>query len=358
MARLKRHSGDQELSFVALMDTMTNVVGVLTIVLVLVGISLSRAASRILSNLPPATEAQVRDVQAAVDRLRSAQNILQQKLDTQPKPPSETAARLEADLAKLERDAQATPGKLLDLEDLRRELVRLAAELKEKKKAAEQLLVERDRIKALLDKTPVATAAPAKIVRIPISRPIPKDAKVEHIWVMKDDAYRIETDAIKQSFVDSFKNYSTLVDSRVRRGKMLVPIFDYEKLALYCKKQQYRFLDLNYSVGFVNWTSSPVLKLVPQSPPREPLQATLRRIKYAPNSVVMFHVNTDAFDKYLAVRDVCDQTGVPAGWECNTTPDYQILVREVETNKPKPPPATAPAVPAGPSIKSPAQSLD
>ena len=44
---------DNEPPFVALMDTMTNVVGVLTIVLVLVGISLARAANRVVSALPP-----------------------------------------------------------------------------------------------------------------------------------------------------------------------------------------------------------------------------------------------------------------------------------------------------------------
>ena len=48
----------------ALMDTMTNVVGVLTIVMVMIGISLARAASRVFSALPPATAAQVQALAA------------------------------------------------------------------------------------------------------------------------------------------------------------------------------------------------------------------------------------------------------------------------------------------------------
>ena len=37
------------------MDTMTNVVGVLIIVLVLIGISLARSVNKVLSDLPPVT---------------------------------------------------------------------------------------------------------------------------------------------------------------------------------------------------------------------------------------------------------------------------------------------------------------
>jgi hypothetical protein len=51
MAR-RKHS-EEELPFVALMDTMTNVVGVLIIVLVMIGIGLARSVNKVLSELPP-----------------------------------------------------------------------------------------------------------------------------------------------------------------------------------------------------------------------------------------------------------------------------------------------------------------
>jgi septal ring-binding cell division protein DamX len=49
--RSQKH--EEELPFVALMDTMTNVVGVLIIVLVMIGIGLARSARKVLSDLPP-----------------------------------------------------------------------------------------------------------------------------------------------------------------------------------------------------------------------------------------------------------------------------------------------------------------
>src|SRR5215475_11858404 len=53
MARKGHH--EEELPFVALMDTMTNVVGVLIIVLVMIGIGLARSVNKVLSELPPVT---------------------------------------------------------------------------------------------------------------------------------------------------------------------------------------------------------------------------------------------------------------------------------------------------------------
>ena len=48
--RAKPH--EEELPFVALMDTMTNVVGVLIIVLVMIGIGLAKSVEKVLSDLP------------------------------------------------------------------------------------------------------------------------------------------------------------------------------------------------------------------------------------------------------------------------------------------------------------------
>ncbi|MEY5015205.1 MAG: hypothetical protein RIS92_1563, partial [Verrucomicrobiota bacterium] len=51
MAR-RAKSHDEELPFAALMDTMTNVVGVLIIMMVMIGISLATTVKKVLSELP------------------------------------------------------------------------------------------------------------------------------------------------------------------------------------------------------------------------------------------------------------------------------------------------------------------
>ena len=65
----RKHREEQELPFVALMDTMTNVVGVLIIVLVMVGISIANAVKNILSDLPPVTPEEHRKMLEIVKEL-------------------------------------------------------------------------------------------------------------------------------------------------------------------------------------------------------------------------------------------------------------------------------------------------
>ncbi|MEZ0386098.1 MAG: hypothetical protein ACAI34_03455 [Verrucomicrobium sp.] len=62
----RREAHDEELPFVALMDTMTNVVGVLIIVLVMIGISLANSVRKILSELPPVTKEQLEELKKIV----------------------------------------------------------------------------------------------------------------------------------------------------------------------------------------------------------------------------------------------------------------------------------------------------
>ena len=68
MAKRKPHE-EQELPFVALMDTMTNVVGVLIIVLVMVGLSVASAVKKVLSDLPPVTKEELKEIQDQVKQL-------------------------------------------------------------------------------------------------------------------------------------------------------------------------------------------------------------------------------------------------------------------------------------------------
>ena len=78
----RRHHEEQEIPFVALMDTMTNVVGVLIIVLVLVGISVASAVKKILTDLPPVTKEQLEELQKIMAAKKEVPNPeeLQQKI--------------------------------------------------------------------------------------------------------------------------------------------------------------------------------------------------------------------------------------------------------------------------------------
>ena len=358
MAR-KRHAEEQELPFVALMDTMTNVVGVLTIVLVMVGISLARSANRIISALPPVTEEQLRALQAELDRTKVDQTKLKDpvKLD-----PAQLAA-LEKELAKLEQAPKAKDIPLVDLDALNKELVKRETELKQKKTEAGDLMTERDQLKTKLDTTPVYTAAPAKVVRLPVGRPIPEGAKIEPLVATKDGVYWLDIEGAKEAFLKEFKSSAIreMKKDKIKKGKDTVFIYDAKLLASHFEKRKLTFNDFQLSVSFANWTASPIVKLVPRGKPSAAdVSNVLRHVKETPKAVVMFRVTADGFENYLALRERFDRLDVPAGWEFVAAPDYQFVVPEIQTNQPVAPPP--PAAPAGPApanaIKLPTPKLD
>ncbi|MDH4476401.1 MAG: hypothetical protein QE274_07990, partial [Verrucomicrobiaceae bacterium] len=183
MAKRKPHE-EQELPFVALMDTMTNVVGVLIIVLVMVGISIASTVKKILSDLPPVTpEEHAKMVEtikqlppppADPEKIEETKEIAEQKLK-----------KAVEDLKTIDTTALESQMKMMDLDEFRKKM----AEAKEKRAAAktevDKLLAEVERLKALLDQTPEYKPEPATVVRLPNPRPYPAEPKETRVLVAK-----------------------------------------------------------------------------------------------------------------------------------------------------------------------------
>lgn len=355
----KRHNQDQELPFVALMDTMTNVVGVLTIVLVMIGLSLANAVSKVFSSLPPATPQQIAELKSEVDKLREELKPDAERFNALNKPaldPQQLAV-LDKELVRLELAAKDKGIKILSSDALTREQAKREAELKLKKEAVDKLLAERDRIKALLDETPVAKAPPPKFVRLPAGKPIPEGANIETILVTTNGAHWIDVEGAKEAFLREFKSSAMrdTIKTKVKRGDKTVNIYDHEKLGKYFATRRIPFREFRMEVTFAPWTSSPILRLVPTAPAGG-LQNDLRRIKSDPKAVVMFNVTPQAFDPYLVARELTDEIGMPAGWTLVGEAVHQIPVYDIETTQPKKP---QPAPAAGPgTIKAPSRTLD
>lgn len=361
----KHRKEEQELPFVALMDTLTNVVGVLTIVMVMMGISLARAANRVISSLPPATVEQVRAAQELVERLRAEQAQLEKEREQYAKLevlPTKLES-VDAELARLHQSANAKGMQLVDLDALNREKAKHEAELKQKKEVADRLMAERDRLKGLLDEPSNFKEPPAKVVRIPASRPIPKEAKIEHVLATKDGVYWVNLQATKAVFFNMLRSAAgrQMVFQTQKRGKKMVVTYDYQKVRAHLEKQNLTAGDFNLKVNWVEWSSSPEIHMTPKGPASAPLRENLERLRERPKTVMMFQVTADGFESYLAARKDCDVMGMPAGWEFAGAAEYTFLLSELETNKPKPPPpkpGPPPPPPSGPQIAPPPQKLD
>jgi hypothetical protein len=372
MARKRQHS-DQELPFVALMDTMTNVVGVLTIVMVVMGISLARAASMILSALPPATPQEVAAAAADLERLRAEQAPAIQRLQelSQPAKPADLAAE-DARLTKLNRDLEQelqalrrqAPAKAPDPSAEKTLLAKREAALALETASLAKAKAERDALLADLEKVAAVPVPPAKVVRIPQSRPVPKDAVIERVLVTANAAVWIDDESVKREFIAELSRpaYRSVIQGQVKKGATNVPVFDHLRLVeAIAQRKLVVTRHLAVEVGYESWSGvNPVLMLRPVGQiPSSSIESALWRIKNLPKSVVMFHVTADGFRNYLDTRDIADRIGLAAGWDYAGAPVFKVRVGEVLTNRVPPPvPPPAKADPKKVEIKPPAPRLD
>lgn len=180
----KSSLGGSELNLDSLMDAVTNVVGVLMIVFVMMALNTARTLQKILSDLPPVT--------------KEEHQQMQEQLKALPPPPADPK-KIEEDRKKAEQDLQkaidqlktidtaemASQMKFMDLESFRKKLQEAKTEREAQKKEIDKLLAEVERLKALLDQTPVYAPPPPTYVRLPNPRPYPEKPVETRILVAK-----------------------------------------------------------------------------------------------------------------------------------------------------------------------------
>ena len=376
----RRKSGhDEELPFVALMDTMTNVVGVLIIVLVMVGISLARSVNKVLSELPSVTQEQF-------DKLKKT--LEEQK-------PKEDPKKVEQDLAKtqeaLKKNIEALKtldvttdkqnSKSIGLDELQKQLDERKKERDTHKKDVEKLLAEVDKLKAQLDTTPVYTPPPATVVKLPNPREMPQNAVVQRFLVAGGRIiYLNDEEFMKMVVAEVEKSQKALVHSEEqvkdgdgrpvteKKGTRLVvkmkTVYDQQKMAEYFSKGRIGSRELKLELVPAPTSSRMPMRLTPLpnageavdqiKNPASVFQRAMRKFKTEPNTVVWFYVYKDSLDLYLAARDLADQVGVPVGWEIYNNNYFQRTVQPFEVDyKPAPPPP-----PSAVRIVAPKATLD
>jgi len=359
----RRVTHDEELPFVALMDTMTNVVGVLIIVLVMIAISLASSVKKVLSELPPVTVEQLQEL---------LKQISDAKPKEDPKKVAEEMKKLEEQLKKDKAEIkifdmdEATTKNVVDLDDLNKKLEEQKKQRELKKMSVEVQFNEIDRLKALLDSTPVYVPPPPTVVKLPNPRPMPEKAVLQRFIVVNNRVvYLNETEFMKLIVTEVEKNKKSLMFEGVvndpfgvpytvmERGKKVPkPFMDRKKIMAHFQRVRMSTKDIKMElIEFPN-SSRLQMRLSPNPDGGDTLeslnnaasvfQRASRKFKSEPDSVVWFTVFKDSLNTYLAARDVADNIGVPVGWALSDTPYYQVPIQEFEVDfvpgKPQPPP--------------------
>ncbi|MDB6151871.1 MAG: hypothetical protein JWL90_324 [Chthoniobacteraceae bacterium] len=382
MARRKGHR-EEELPFVALMDTMTNVVGVLIIVLVMIGIGLAKSVRKVLSDLPPVTVEEHAKLKKEVEETAPKHDPRQvdeenTRLHEQLKTASETLQTMDVTMEK-------QPVKLINLDELKAQLDARKKERDEKKANAEKLLAELDKLKAQLDTTPVVQPPPAIAVKLPNPRPMPEKADIRHFLVAGGRIVFInDEDFLKRVEAELKKSESTLAPVRetvkdangnpvmqAEKSGRLTPVrrvvFDPKKLIDYLARARLDTREIKVEIPLSPNSPNIPVKLTAQPGAGETVdqaknllsvfQNLLRKFKADSKSVIWFHVYKDSIPTYLAARDLVDQIGVPVGWDIYDAPSFVRYVPPEYTVNFTPPPAPTGPPPAV-TIAPPKATLD
>lgn len=180
----RNNGGDSELNLDSLMDAVTNVVGVLMIVFVMMSLNTARMLQKILSDLPPVTKEQHEELKKKVEQLPPPAAD-PEKVEEQKKQAQQDLKKAVEELQSVDTSDMQSRMKFMDLDTFRKKLEDAKKDKEKQKAETEKLLAEVERLKALLDDTPVFKPEPPTYVRLPNPRPFPKDPNEVRILVAK-----------------------------------------------------------------------------------------------------------------------------------------------------------------------------
>ncbi len=178
----RRHGEEQEIPFVALMDTMTNVVGVLIIVLVLVGLGVASAVKKILSDLPPVDAEMLAQLKEIISKEEPPLDLA--KIEENIKAKEALLKRSIEEIKTL--DLSPEKQKLVDIDNIQKQIADRKADREKQKAEIEKLLADVESMKSRLDQTPIYTPPASSIVRMPNPRPYPEKPVETRVMVAKE----------------------------------------------------------------------------------------------------------------------------------------------------------------------------
>jgi hypothetical protein len=358
----RKETHEEELPFVALMDTMTNVVGVLIIVLVMMAISLANAVKKVMSSIPPATPQQIEETHQSIESLKKKIEEEKELLKDAPPPKDQLAKlqKLQQEAIESQKELDKKGVQIVNLDPMSKEVSKLQEELAADKleltKEEAEILELKKKIAEIPDVKPPAD----KIVRLPDSKPIPKNSQIQQFFVTGAGILYANTEEVRDAFLkelDSSRARDKIQRNQVRKvpNKPSTTVYSHTNMIDYFGTNSLQSDNFTYKVSLEKTRTRPALVATPKEMAIEPIdraitfssnyQRALRNIRNKPDSIIIFKVANDGFDNYLSARDLCDKSGILAGWDFYDSPTLSREVPEVEMDQLEIPPPPAPPKP-------------
>lgn len=386
MAR-KSRPHDEELPFVALMDTMTNVVGVLIIVLVLIGLGLAKSVKKVLSDLPLVNAEEHEQLKSEMDKFKGLRDPDEVKAEL-----AKIQAELQtiaAELQQLTAKRDENPLNLIDVEKLAKDLETFLKTRDVRKQAVDVLLAEIDKLKLKLDTTPRYTPPPAIGVRLPKAQPMPQKAEIHRflisegriLYLPSEDFKKKVEEELRKGTRDYTLKQEVMKDAAgkqvtrkeangqdVIRKKM---VFDGPKMTAFFNGLKMGTREIKVEVVQQTNAANVQFRMTPKPGVGETIEqiksggskfrSQFTSIRSNKDAVLWFHVCRDSIPTYLAIRDMVDAADdIPVGWDIYDRPVYsQNMPSDYLVDfTPPPPPPVVPGAPAPVKIAAPQMTLD
>ncbi len=367
----RRNRGDEEANMDSLLDALTNVVGILLLVLILTSITMSDVVDRIVSELKPVTPEELQanvltrdkrlddkaNLKGALEQNRSLEEIMAQK------------EQLDLQLEMLKTDES--------VEDLENQMkaIELAIQQEEEKKETQttENLARNEELRKLREQLAVVmsdTGPEPTVVSLPNPRAAPDNSEPRYVLCVNGKAYWIgdiydhafrTRDLIDAAFAElvysgpenGYYTHGMNTDKKDRDGRSIALKdrddryafrkfrYDAKKLNAYVKANPDKFgtQDVIYNAIVPGGKDTVTLRFTP----RESGGATISEFRSSDSSLanqfkrvlsnrnyIMFHVAPDSFDVYIAARDMANAmgggTGIPNGWSPWPVEEGQALV--------------------------------
>lgn len=362
MRREKKQGGA---SLDSLLDTMTNVVGILVILLTVTQLGVSDAVKRIsiTSTIKPE---QIDEAQRRFKDLYSLYRQLKDRLEAllEQGDDEEVAAKLlrlkkeiedcEANIAVLMENQEARKAKAeLEIKALRDEIQQL---LDKQKQEAEERLAKRakiadevDSLKAQLAQTHAREAPPAKIINLPNPRPAPEGTQPKTFLCRGGRVMFVDVDGIQE--VAQKRTLSII--RRRKLGRDPAAGIDAKVLTEEFNRDPINDRDRSFDVQMIVAGRVPKLVLKRREDAGETAEELARASSRYQREIkrtdpdefyLQFLVWPDSFEAYLEARELSSKRGLLAGWQAQTTSDeYKIdLGVDLRVGPPPPPPKPKP----------------
>lgn len=359
---------DDGVNMDSMMDNMTNVVGTLLLVLIIVQMGVKNNAETIEEELSKVTPRDIAEAKQQLTKIKTEA----EKSGVNHETLSEKAKSKLNDLRAFENTLEQKGIKTRDLEALQKE----AAEKRDEEKAEKQtntvLLAERDGLRATLDKTP-PPKGPAPIdVRVPVAKPIPNAALYYRVVCLSNKVYIVNQDLWRNRVWTELERQKSSLrhDKPHPDGKTFV--FDHFNTVNWLNDKKYgdEYVELVFPMPSTNSTTDRVNMQIRlradggESPhvlddPQSTFRKRLVDLRRNPKSICWFYIHPTGVASYHAAREQCSRYGIPAGWEYSAGFNFSENMPQFVVNRfkepppppPPPPPGTTPPPPPPPPPK-------